>query len=89
MFTTTNIPNNLGSGGNETEVYLSDMSDSIIAEATGLEIAVDSSASYIENGAAVSAFARDETLIRAISRHDFGVRHAESVAVKTGVLWGA
>lgn len=89
VFTTTNIPTNLGGGGNETEVYLVDMMDAIIAEATGLEIAVDSSASYVESGSLKSAFSRDETLIRAITRHDFAVRHAESVAVKNTLTWGA
>lgn len=85
---TTNIPINLG-GGTATEVYLVDMADAIIGEATGIEIAVDSSASYVESGSLVSAFSRDETLMRAISRHDFAMRHAESVAVTTGVTWGA
>jgi HK97 family phage major capsid protein len=85
---TTNIPINLG-GGTASEIYLVDMNDAIIGEATGLEIAVDSSASYIESGSLVSAFSRDETLMRAISRHDFAMRHAESVAVTTGVTWGA
>lgn len=88
-FVSTNIPTNLGSGGNESELYLVDMVDAIIAEASGLEIAVDSSASYVDSGSLVSAFSRDETLIRAISKHDFAVRHEESVAVKTGVTWGA
>lgn len=88
VMTTTNIPVNLG-GGTETEVYLVDMADAIIGEATGIEIAVDSSASYVESGSLVSAFSRDETLMRAISRHDFAMRHAESVAVTTGVTWGA
>ncbi|KKL78898.1 hypothetical protein LCGC14_2020260, partial [marine sediment metagenome] len=89
VFYTTNIPTNLGSGSNETEVYLVDMADAIIGQATALELAVDSSASYIDSGSLVSAFSRDETLVRAISRHDFAVRHAESVALKSDVTWGA
>lgn len=88
VFVTTSIPNNLGAG-TDSEVMFADMVDAIIGEATGLEIAVDSSAAYVENGNVQSAFSRDETLIRAISRHDFAMRHGESVAVKTGVAWGA
>lgn len=88
LMVTTSIPINLGAG-TETEIYLADMVDLIIGEATGLEIAVDSSASYLDGGQLVSAFTRDETLMRAIMRHDFAVRHAESLAVKTAVVWGA
>ncbi len=87
VFTTTNIPTNLST--NQSEVYLVDMADVIIGEASGLEIAVDTSASYVESGSLVSAFSRDETLMRAITRHDFAVRHEESIAIKTGVTWGA
>lgn len=88
VFTTTSLPANLGSGGDESEIMLVDMVDAIIGEATSLEIVVDASASYVEGGVMKSAFSRDETLIRAISRHDFAMRHAESVAVKTGITWG-
>ena len=66
-----------------------DMVDVIIGEATGLEIAVDSSGSYVESGNLRSAFSRDETMIRAITRHDLAVRHEESVAVKNVLTWGA
>lgn len=88
VFTTTSIPANLGGGSNESEIYFVDMVDAIIGEASGLEIVVDSSASYVEGGQLQSAFSRDETLIRAIARHDFAMRHRESAAVKTGVTWG-
>lgn len=89
VFSSTSIPINLGSGSNETEVYLVDMVDAIIGEASSLEVSVDAAASYIENASLQSAFSRDETLIRAIMRHDFAMRHAESAAVTTGVTWGA
>jgi|TARA_R110000803_G_scaffold210841_1_gene284305 HK97 family phage major capsid protein len=89
LMVSTNIPINLGGGANETEIYLVDMADAIIAEVGGIEIAVDASASYIESGSLVSAFSRDETLMRAITRHDFAMRHEQSVAVTTAVTWGA
>ena len=84
----TNIPVNLG-GGTETEIYFVDMNDAIIGEASGLQIAVDSSASYVESGSLVSSFSRDETVIRAIQRHDFAMRHDLSIAIKNEVIWGA
>lgn len=86
VYTTTSLPNNLN--GNETEVMFADMADAIIGEVTGLNIVVDPSASYVDGGEMISAFSRDETLVRAITRHDFAFRHRESIAVKTGVAWG-
>ena len=88
VFVSTNIPVNLGAG-TETELYFVDMMDAIIAEASGLEIVVDSSAAYLEGGTLVSAFTRDETLMRAISRHDFAMRHDVSVSVINEIIWGA
>lgn len=86
VFTTTSLPNNLN--GNETEIMFADMVDAIIAEVTGLQIAVDSSAAYNEGGDLQSAFSLDETVIRAITRHDFAFRRRESIAIKTEVVWG-
>ncbi len=88
IWLTTSIPINLGVG-TETELYLVDMVDTIIGEATSLEIAVDSSASYWDGSALQSTFSRDETAIRAIQRHDFAVRHPESISIKQNVIWGA
>jgi HK97 family phage major capsid protein len=88
VFVSNSIPRNLG-GGTETEVYLVDMADAIIGESGGMEIAVDSSASYTSNGTMVSAFQRDQTLMRIITRHDFAMRHNESIAIKSDVTWGA
>lgn len=89
VFVTTSIPTTLGAGSNESEIYFVDMMQAIIAETSGLEIAVDSSASYVDGSSLVSAFTRDETLIRAISRHDFAMRYDEAVAVKNQVTWGS
>jgi len=86
VFTTTSLPNNLN--GDETEIMFADMADALIGEVTGLSIVADPSAAYVDNGEMQSAFSRDETLIRAITRHDFAFRHRESIAVKTGVKWG-
>lgn len=87
VFTSTSIPKNLG-GGTESELYFADMADMVIGESSTIEIEVSGDGSYVESGTMKSAFSRDETLIRVIARHDFVVRHAESIAVKTGVTWG-
>lgn len=87
---TTQIPTNLGAGGNESEIYFVNFADCYIGEDTTLAIAISTEASYKDAGGnTVSAFQRDQTLIRVISKHDFGPRHVESVAVGTGITWGA
>lgn len=86
---TTQIPVNLGANGNESEIYFVNFFDCYIGEDTTLAVAISTEASYKDtNGETVSAFQRDQTLIRVISKHDFGPRHPESVAVGIGVTWG-
>lgn len=91
-FVTTNVPINLGLGGgsNErSELMIADMADMAIGEATDLIIEVSNEASYQDaNGNTVSAFARDEVIVKVLARHDFGTRHDESIAVKTAVVYG-
>ncbi|MCQ9422714.1 phage major capsid protein [Pseudomonas sp. LJDD11] len=87
---TTQIPVNLGAGGNESEIYFVNFADCYIGEDQNLAVAISTEASYKDgNGNTVSAFQRDQTLIRVISKHDFGPRHVESVSVGTGITWGA
>jgi HK97 family phage major capsid protein len=86
--TTTLIPDNLGSG-DESEVYLCDWADVVIGESTNLLIDVSSEAAYYDTteAAVVSAFSRDQTVIRCIIEHDINTRHAESLCVGTAVHW--
>jgi HK97 family phage major capsid protein len=87
---TPQIPKNLAyTGTGETETYLADFADCVIGEATELIIDASPNAAYYDSASAavVSSFSRDETVIRAISRHDFGMRHDESVAIHPDVDW--
>jgi HK97 family phage major capsid protein len=85
----TQVPINLGVGGDESEIYFSDFGDCYIGEVSGLVINFSQEASYKDSeGVMVSAFQRDQTLVRVIAKHDFGPRHVESIAVGTGVTWG-
>ncbi|RJG06255.1 phage major capsid protein [Noviherbaspirillum cavernae] len=84
---TTQIPENLGAGSNESEIYLVDFNEVIIGEATGLIIDVSTEASFKSGATMVSAFSQDLTLIRAITEHDIQPRHDVAVAVLTGVKW--
>jgi len=87
---TTQVPNNLGAGSNASELYFVDFNDCFIGEDETLLIDYSKEATYKdEGGNVVSAFQRDQTLVRVIAKHDFGPRHQESIAILTGVTWGA
>ena len=85
---TSQIPSNLG-GGNESEVYFVDFADAIIGESSLVELAVSEEAAYYNGSSVVAAFSLDQTVIRAIARHDFALRRSVAGAVLTGVKWGA
>lgn len=87
--TTTQVPVNLGTEGNESEIYFADFADCFIGEDDAMVIDFSKEATYKDGaGNVVSAFQRDQTLVRVIAKHDFGPRHVESVAVLTQVVWG-
>ncbi|MEB5483882.1 phage major capsid protein [Burkholderia pseudomallei] len=87
---TTQVPINLGETGKESEIYFTDFGDVFIGEEETLEIDYSKEATYKDaDGHVVSAFQRDQTLIRVIAKNDFGPRHVESIAVVAGVAWGA
>lgn len=84
------IPVNLGAGGDETEIYFVNFADCMIGEDMDLTLSFSSEASYKDaEGNMVSAFQRNQTLVRVIAKHDFGPRHVESIVVAIGVKWGA
>lgn len=87
--TTTQIPNNLGAG-DESEVYFADFSGLLIGENTQLIIDVFAGGAYYDGAQVVSGISTDQTVIRAIARHDFGARYrGKEIVVITNVDWGA
>lgn len=88
--TTTQVPINLGDDGNASEIHFADFADCFIGEDDAMVIDFSKEATYKDaSGTMVSAFQRDQTLVRVIAKHDFGPRHVESVAVMTDVKWGS
>ncbi len=86
---TTNVPINLG-GGTESELYLADFAHVVVGEENNIELAISTEAAYRDAGNNLQAsFSRDETVVRAIAKHDIGLRHLPAVAILTGVTWGA
>jgi HK97 family phage major capsid protein len=85
---TNGVPNNLGGGGNQTEIYLADFSEAIIGDVPNVEFTVSSVAAYVDaTGTLRSAFSEDVTVIKVVRQHDFALRHTESATVITGVLY--
>jgi HK97 family phage major capsid protein len=70
-------------------VYLCEFPNLIIGDSYTLEILASDTAAYTDaTSTLVSPFDRDETVIRCISMHDFGMEHDEAAAALTGVTWG-
>lgn len=87
--TTTQIPENLG-GGDESEVYFGDFSGSVIAENTQLLIEPFPGGAYHDGSNVVSGISTDQTVVRAIARHDFGCRYrGNEFVVIEAIDWGA
>jgi hypothetical protein len=85
----TCTPSRNGSGGgNESELYLVDLNVVILGEEQGAQVDASRDASYIEASTLVSAFARDQSIIRVTLHHDLIVRRPEAVALKAGMTWG-
>lgn len=82
------IPENLGAGTNQTEIYLADFADIMIGEAQDLVVDVSTEAAYHDGTNVVAAFSLDQTVIRAIAEHDLAPRHAGSIVVLTAATWG-
>lgn len=87
--TTTQIPNNLGGGTNESEIYLGVFSEALITENTNLIVDAFPGGTYHDGTSLVSGISADQTVIRTIARHDFLVRHTNCFAVLQAVKWGA
>lgn len=84
---TTSVPDNLGVGGNESELYFGDWSQFLIGDTYQVALAASTEAAYDDNGTIRAAFSNDETVIRLIEEHDTQLRYDRAVSVLTGVTW--
>lgn len=86
---TSQVPNNLGAGSNETEVSFVDFAEIMIGDSQVITVATSTEAAYVDQGGVTrSAFQDDKTLMRAIAEHDMAPRHDEAIAMLNGVSWG-
>ena len=77
------IPSNLTTAGGTagTEIYFGDWDQVIIGEALALQLETSREGSYWNGTATVSAFGTDQTLFRAITRHDLALKHRRAIVV--------
>lgn len=89
FYVSSQIPDNLGSGNNESEVYLVATQQHIIFDNMMFEIDAFRGAAYVGEGGVVQAgLTNDETVIQLIARHAFFQRHPYGAAVIQKVKWG-
>jgi HK97 family phage major capsid protein/HK97 family phage prohead protease len=85
---TTQMPANLGDDEDQSQLILADMADVILAEEMDVAVDVSSEAAYVDgSNNLISAFSHDQTVVRVITTHDFGVRYSASIAVINEIIW--
>lgn len=88
IYTTTQLPANLGVGTNESEIIFADFSQIMIGDSMTVSLAVSTEATYIDGGGnTISAFQNQLTLMRAVAEHDLAPRHDGAISVIRGVAW--
>ena len=86
--TTSQIPDNLGVGADECEVYFADFDEVMIGDSMSITVSTSGEATFVDAGGnVVSAFQRDLTLMRTISEHDLAPRHDEAITGLNGKGW--
>lgn len=83
------IPENLGGGSNESEIYFVEFSQALIGDQMAMEVEVFPGGSYHDGSTVISGISTDQTVVRAIALHDFALRHDEAASVLTTVKYGA
>ncbi len=87
---TEQVPNNLSDGTNSdcTEIYLVYFGHVMFGITRQLRLQASTEATYV-NSTNLSAFSRDETVIRGIASHNFGMRYDKAAAMIDQCRFGA
>lgn len=85
---TNAIPSNLGGGLDESEVYFGNYDSLVLAETASLSVEVFPGGAYASGGGVISGISQDQTVVRAIARHDFNSRYrGKDVTYISAVKW--
>jgi HK97 family phage major capsid protein/HK97 family phage prohead protease len=93
VYVTNQIPStlqqNLKTGGNKTAIFGVDMDEVIVADWLDLQLEVFENGTYKDgSGNLQSGISNDQTVIRAISKHDIALRHNVSEVIVYDTTWG-
>lgn len=83
------IPENLGAGTNESEAFFVEMSNVMVGDQMSIEVKAFDGGAYHDGSNVISGLSQDQTVFRAISNVDIGLRHDRTGTVLTGVTIGA
>jgi HK97 family phage major capsid protein len=84
-----NIPSNLGTGSNESEVYFADFAELMHGVGDQMSISVHDGGAYYNGSAVVSGLSQDQTTIKARVGMDFGARQdGNEIVLIEDVIWG-
>lgn len=87
VYTTTQIPINLGSG-DKSEIMLVEASHLIIGDAPRVGFDSSNTAAYLDGGTVKAAFAERKVVTRLVMENDFNTLQEKAIAVLTSVNWG-
>ena len=82
---TNQVPNNLGTGANESQAFVGQWDELALGLRSSLQIEVSREASYFDGTVLQSTFSKDQTVIRAILRADWQVLQTAAFAEVTGI----
>ncbi len=88
-YQTNNVPNNLGSGNDESLIIAADASEVMLGDVAQVGIDRSTNAAVTLDGQLVSLFETDRSAIRTRTWNDIRLRHNVGVAVMEQVTWGA
>jgi HK97 family phage major capsid protein len=83
------IPENTGTGTDETVLALVNFDDVLFGEEEGLRVDASDQATIDNSGTLVHLFQQNMMALLAEMEHDFGLQRAPSVVKLTAVRWGA
>ncbi|WP_108259560.1 phage major capsid protein [Mangrovicoccus ximenensis] len=88
IHTSSNVPNSLGTGTDETEIYFADFDKMMIGETASIVLDQSTEASFTaQGGTETHAFQQDMTLFRAIAEHDFAPEYDVAVTGFNAAAW--
>lgn len=87
---TTNIPADLGAGGNESEILLADFNDVLIGDTNTWAVDFSKDSAYRDaNGVLQLAFQKNQSLLRLVNENDIGFRHLEGLVLGDKVTFNS